>query len=193
MGLFEQIRMEKCRLCHSKTGQYDLKTDKKLRKEIYECTRIKVRSVYLNPKLIRLFKINDKCTDLLPRSVCEECKNSIQCFYLFKQQLRRVDQCFRRILKNIDSKSKDSKAEENFKCDKCPGEFNDSDLFKNHLKSHCLITSQEETKRDVFCPKCDNIFSNLDEYSSHNCAILKKTNEDFSGLSLLLFFGIFIV
>ncbi|XP_044259575.1 zinc finger protein OZF-like isoform X2 [Tribolium madens] len=153
MVLFEQIRMKNCRLCHTKPGQHDIKTDKKLVKEIYECT-----------------KVNDKSMELLPRSVCEECKKTIKCFSLYKQHIRKVDQCFRKILKNFDAnKHKEIKAEEVFKCDQCPGEFNDYDLLKNHLNSHKINVSLEEIKADVSCPKCDNKFCNLEEYGSHNC------------------------
>ncbi|KYB29335.1 Zinc finger protein 2 homolog-like Protein [Tribolium castaneum] len=153
MVLFEQIRLKNCRLCHTKPGQHDIKTDKKLVKEIYECTKVKV---------------NDKSMELLPRSVCEECKKTIKCFSLYKQHIRKVDQCFRRILKNCEAKSKDTK-EEIFKCEQCPGEFSDHDLFKNHLNSHQISVSQEEIKAEVSCPKCDNKFCNLEEYGSHNC------------------------
>jgi uncharacterized C2H2 Zn-finger protein len=156
MVLIESIVLDNCRLCHNKPGLYEINPDKKLIRDIYECVKVKV---------------NDRLMDLLPRSVCEECKKTIKCFSLYKQHIRKVDQCLRRILKHSESNS-----EETFVCNSCPGTFSSEDIFKKHLNSHSLNATlkEENLKVDISCPSCKENFKNVEDYGSHDCGTNKS-------------------
>lgn len=101
-------------------------------------------------------QINDKYTDRLPKSVCDDCKINIDSFSNFLQKIRKVDNDLKGIL--IANNYKIT-ATEIYKCEHCSAAVSDIHLFSEHLKTH--------RGKPFQCPECDKSYSGYASFQMH--------------------------
>lgn len=102
------------------------------------------------------FQINDEYADVLPKSVCDDCKISIDSFFDYLQKVKEVDNNLRELFARSTCKIATSQI---YKCEHCSATISDIHVFSEHLKTH-----QGKTFR---CPECEKTYSRYSNFQMH--------------------------